>query len=1539
MATIGSLEFETVIKTDSLKKSEDEIKKAVSEITKAITQQSADIADSNKTISDSATSATSATNKAMDAVGKTAEKIVQENEKVAETVNQNITDIAQTAASSADKVTTAIQDETNAISNVNQAMNEKPDGLTSALDSLISKLEQTPSAVSDVSKGLEELSTENTKKIGELSEDLKQLNADLKSLNESGKGGGTGAKNIQDRIKLIRDEITERKDLQKNIVDNQKALKDNEFANVKKSVDEYTDSLLSAVGGNSKFGQSMVKLAQSGKGVNSLFDGLKIGIKSFGQTLTGLMANPAFLAIAGVAGVAAGFKWWYDYNSGLVQATALTADFTGKSGDDLKNFRNEIQALADTYGRDFQDVLSATDTLVSHWGVSFDEAFDVIEKGFIGGVDITGNFLETLGKYPAQFKELGVSAEEYIAIIQQTNSGIFGEKGMAAMSTAMDKIRNMSKATESALKNIGINAKDIQSGLADGSLSMLDVIQDVSTHLKDFGNDSQEVEKVLKNVFGGAGLQSGQEMIEMFDELGMSLDDLVDKQGEFGTAQKRLLDSEKEFNNKMSELFDTTGGFFETLTTNVKALWNEFLISILDWFVDIKNYLIDVWDDSEGLRKTVGVLAKLAVNLFKVSKDGLKAIGKSAWDFIQIINPVNWSNPEKLKSALNDMLGVWDDYNKQVKKTVTDLFTLSGAEDFNKKIRELKNDQQTDAGEEKKEKKDKPDEPEPIKIEDLLAKRKKAYEDYAAAIASTDKEISANAVRNGKTLMAQGATWEEYLQNIRKKYKGNADAIKKINNELLALQKQSLMDLWRDQLGDNVSLGKNLSEQLAAYQAARNKIADDDPLKNQKNEWIDDQIRDLVKSASADYIEAQKSQRDFIESSKKEWMLYADELGRINDQIKKTTNADELKILNAQKNATQIRMDMAINKDRIDQAKQLTDKLIAIELDRQKQIDDINSDESKSAALKDELIQRANENAANDVKIARNAFADVDGEFVETMLNDMQSVMGKQMDYYVQEIQKLQTMLDGMNPNTVDYMQLNAQLQALTQSYETLKSKSMSSTNKMAHDKSMQILKDSLNDFGDELQNIGGEIGGVAGDVISATGQMFNGVVSLTTSITKFAEINTQTIEGVSAAGVKAIKAVETASVILAIIGTIMQLIDAVRNIGANKDDADDLMNSVHALRDALKDVKDSADIADLRNSNTSLFGDDAWGMLVTNIDIAERALKNYTDAQNEMLKVGDANNKLNAILGREARYNTLDDIVGGMKIETQAAKKGFMGIGAKSAKHETLKNIAPDLFDSNGNLSMPALSEFKNSDLFAKLSGENQNLINNLVKQWDDYNDAISQVKDNFKSMFDGVGSEIMDSMVEMFQGGEDAIDHFNETWDNMIENMIKSMLFSKMIQPQIEQLTDNLEKVGFFQDPTKNLKSAIGVLGDAKKNIYNAKDGIFAALQSFSDIGNDNGLNLFAKNIEDSADNADETKKTLSGAIKGASQESIDLLAGQTNAVRVNQVESISIMRQQLAANIEINLSIVKNGAILNNILDELRSSGNMRAKGLDI
>lgn len=70
----------------------------------------------------------------------------------------------------------------------------------------------------------------------------------------------------------------------------------------------------------------------------------------------------------------------------------MTKQFTGKSGDDLKAFRNEVQAVADSFGADFRETLIATNALSKQFGISANEALQLVKDGFCPEPMRTGNF-------------------------------------------------------------------------------------------------------------------------------------------------------------------------------------------------------------------------------------------------------------------------------------------------------------------------------------------------------------------------------------------------------------------------------------------------------------------------------------------------------------------------------------------------------------------------------------------------------------------------------------------------------------------------------------------------------------------------------------------------------------------------------------------------------------------------------------------------------------------------------------------------------------------------------------------------------------------------------------------------------------------------------------------------------------------------------------------------------------------------------------------------------------------------------------------
>lgn len=431
------------------------------------------------------------------------------------------------------------------------------------------------------------------------------------------------------------------------------------------------DKLKNAVGLNGKFGDSLLALGRGGVEGRSAFTAMADGAKAFGKSLLGLMTNPAFLAIAGVAGVAAGFKWWWDYNDGLIQATRLTKEFTGKSGNDLKAFRNEVSAVADVYSKEFKDVLTAADSLTANFGLTFDESIKVIKDGFAAGVDDGGDFLAGLKQFPAAFKEMGVSAEEYVTILQQTNSGIFGTDGMAAMEKAAQTLRTMSSSTAESLRAIGINANQLSKDLTSGDKSVFVAIQEISAKIATLPDNSKAAANAIQNVFGEIGVKAGQDMIESFATLNTNFQELQKSAGAYNEQQQAIIESQIELNNATSALLDNTDGLFEQLKTDLTVLTNKVLTALINGVIDLYNWFAELYNESVLVRGaiqawltpiqiTFDVVKNALVgvwNLVKGIAQTLKGVFTLDWDSIsEGFSTAALSLPKAFKGAATDIV-------------------------------------------------------------------------------------------------------------------------------------------------------------------------------------------------------------------------------------------------------------------------------------------------------------------------------------------------------------------------------------------------------------------------------------------------------------------------------------------------------------------------------------------------------------------------------------------------------------------------------------------------------------------------------------------------------------------------------------------------------------------------------------------------------------------------------------------------------------------------------------------------------------------
>lgn len=153
------------------------------------------------------------------------------------------------------------------------------------------------------------------------------------------------------------------------------------------------------------------------------------------------------------------------------------------------------------------------------------------------------------------------------------------------------------------------------------------------------------------------------------------------------------------------------------------------------------------------------------------------------------------------------------------------------------------------------------------------------------------------------------------------------------------------------------------------------------------------------------------------------------------------------------------------------------------------------------------------------------------------------------------------------------------------------------------------------------------------------------------------------------------------------------------------------------------------------------------------------------------------------------------------------------------------------------------------------------------------------SLVQTSFKEL----SNELADALVSAFEAGESAIDAMDDTFDKFIKNALANSLKLKMIEPIVNDMVNQVSQYMLANDNSLigfNFDSWRDKLGEASKGFTNAMEEAYK------------GLGL-------SKDSSSTYSTSLSGAYARASQESIDLLAGQTGAMRSHLSELIQLQK----------------------------------------
>lgn len=269
----------------------------------------------------------------------------------------------------------------------------------------------------------------------------------------------------------------------------------------------------------------------------------------------------------------------------------------------------------------------------------------------------------------------------------------------------------------------------------------------------------------------------------------------------------------------------------------------------------------------------------------------------------------------------------------------------------------------------------------------------------------------------------------------------------------------------------------------------------------------------------------------------------------------------------------------------------------------------------------------------------------------------------------------------------------------------------------------------------------------------------------------------------------------------------------------------------------------------------------------------AERAIKKHAAAVEELERTYKAlEYAVDNALG-ESEYDNQKALINNMR-EQQAHLRAMWEAEEDKKKTDSDKvNQYKEQYDELGRQIQTTISEITESIT--------QTSAKDLATQ---LSDAIAE------AYADGFNSDNVKNAIEKVT---------NQVLGNAVKNALKKQLLETQLEAAVKQLQQDM---GFDKEGGGSFD---GLTPEEQQRF---KDRVNSIAQGYAEA-----LKLYEDLFKDLDDTGDPTT-SLSGAIKGASQESIDLLAGQTNAVRVNQVQQIEVLRQQLIhlANIDGKLSV---------------------------
>lgn len=330
-----------------------------------------------------------------------------------------------------------------------------------------------------------------------------------------------------------------------------------------------------------------------------------------------------------------------------------------------------------------------------------------------------------------------------------------------------------------------------------------------------------------------------------------------------------------------------------------------------------------------------------------------------------------------------------------------------------------------------------------------------------------------------------------------------------------------------------------------------------------------------------------------------------------------------------------------------------------------------------------------------------------------------------------------------------------------------------------------QRLEKTLGDIADGFKDIGDAVGGTTGEIISAAGEIAATATSMISSIVTLTESSASAITTTSTTAANAIKAVERASVILAIIQAVLSVATKIASLFNNDEEKQAEIDRLQGRIEQLQWESDNANAIRLQRNSFDAVKNvkDAYNNAAKSIMSAYKGVGNFVE-RFFIRRSKEAEIEKKAIQSIADAYSNL-----------KYTDSNLLGENKFGDTRERLNNLAEQQLLLQKQIN--AENDKKKTDKSKIREWERQ--IQELGAE------AAEVINEVVETIIGGTAEEIAkelgDAFIDAFMEGENAAEAWGEKVDEIVADIMRQMIISKFLEERIGEVF-NRYKSKWFKD-----------------------------------------------------------------------------------------------------------------------------------------